>query len=125
MQMVFRHNAAVVAAEQARYGTDAPDPELEELERIESEGDEPHRRKKAKVLRFRPGGAELAVLPAFQFPSWYNELPRAGTRALVLPAFQFPSWYNRGLHLGHGRMSCRPSNSPVGTILVHKPYPFG
>ena len=56
MQMVFRHNAAVAAAEQARYGTGAPDPELEELERIESEGDEPPLRKKAKVLRFRPGG---------------------------------------------------------------------
>lgn len=56
MQMVFRHNAAVAAAEQARYGTGAPDPELEELERIESEGDEPPRRK-AKVLKFRPKGS--------------------------------------------------------------------
>lgn len=56
MQMVFRHNAAVAAAEQARYGTGAPDPELEELERIESEWDE-RPRKKAKVLKFRPKGS--------------------------------------------------------------------
>lgn len=55
-QMVFRHNAAVIAAEQARYGTGGPDPELEELERLEMEGDEPPRRK-AKVLKFRPRGS--------------------------------------------------------------------
>ena len=35
------------------------------------------------------------VLPAFQFPSWYNVGNVACSYFLVLPAFQFPSWYNR------------------------------
>ena len=35
------------------------------------------------------------VLPAFQFPSWYNQESERRTGSGVLPAFQFPSWYNR------------------------------
>lgn len=53
MQMVIRHAAAVAAEERARYGTPGGDPELDELERIESEGERPYR-KKAQVLKFRP-----------------------------------------------------------------------
>ena len=34
------------------------------------------------------------VLPAFQFPSWYNAGQERSHAMLVLPAFQFPSWYN-------------------------------
>ena len=34
------------------------------------------------------------VLPAFQFPSWYNYYPADYYCSYVLPAFQFPSWYN-------------------------------
>ena len=34
------------------------------------------------------------VLPAFQFPSWYNDVVKAHRGRIVLPAFQFPSWYN-------------------------------
>ncbi len=53
MQMVIRHAAAVAAEERARYGTPSNDPELDELERIESEEEKPVR-KKAQVLKFRP-----------------------------------------------------------------------
>ena len=79
------------------------------------------------------------VLPAFQFPSWYNLWGPPPSPRMVLPAFQFPSWYNCvmsgsaawiglaglpipqlvqsvvDLYLTDGG-SCRPSNSPVGTI---------
>ena len=34
------------------------------------------------------------VLPAFQFPSWYNLRRDVAAQPSVLPAFQFPSWYN-------------------------------
>ena len=34
------------------------------------------------------------VLPAFQFPSWYNTRQGTASAWAVLPAFQFPSWYN-------------------------------
>ena len=51
----------------------------------------------------RMGGAHpgRAVLPAFQFPSWYNQFPRLPPSRLVLPAFQFPSWYNCVLACEH------------------------
>ena len=43
---------------------------------------------------FWPGAIIALVLPAFQFPSWYNQSARVPRREPVLPAFQFPSWYN-------------------------------
>ena len=78
-------------------------------------------------------------MPAFQFPSWYNRASPVNRGGQVLPAFQFPSWYNSrwsrfgvscrlaGLPIPQlvqsckrsrsaARWSCRPSNSPVGTI---------
>ena len=36
----------------------------------------------------------MSVFPAFQFPSWYNDLTCLEVDEEVFPAFQFPSWYN-------------------------------
>ena len=43
---------------------------------------------------FWPGAIIALVLPAFQFPSWYNCPLLHQVAIVVLPAFQFPSWYN-------------------------------
>ena len=58
--------------------------------------------------RSGPRSSPPAVLPAFQFPSWYN--CTRGLRALmrVLPAFQFPSWYNR-VNLAYKRVIVLPA----------------
>ena len=43
----------------------------------------------------------IVVLPAFQFPSWYNTIDGEEYEVEVLPAFQFPSWYNRYRAISH------------------------
>ena len=58
----------------------------------------------------------VVVLPAFQFPSWYTRGRPGGRRPYVLPAFQFPSWYTPCRLRSPSGRSCRPSNSPVGTL---------